>query len=298
MAVQNGVNYDYENCRCGHNGLNHRWGEPDSAYRCTIPTCTCSLFTPLLPAEIQARDEVLRSDPRRFVEIKTGLQTQNDDPEAEFVQGPYRLEIRKTFDRAKPFLAELYQQIPGVDRSLISGVLAEQTITAIKRLGRGREYRQTVLVWKKFCKAWDELSRALIHTITLEQLRDIFKFQKKKGVELNREPEQVWNELYKKWPPWLEDLRQFHDLPMPEAKGKRGRPDMWQIDLQAQKLENHFRELTGSPQREIVGKLLSCAPAIEGVSIDPERIRERKRRRSKQDRHMMQLVATRRVRKN
>jgi len=287
------LNYDYENCRCGHNGLNHGLRDAAGGYRCTVPGCGCALFTPTLsPEEIQARNEVLRSKAREFVEAKKEPPGPNDDPEAVFVQGPYRSEIRKTFDCARPILEKLSQQIPSLDRTLILGCLAEQTRIAMK--WPTREYRKTVLAWKKFCKAWDEFCSAALQTPTLEQLKDTLKTQKKLGVRLNREPEEMYSELYKKWPPWLEKLREALNLPMPEAKGKRGRPEMWWIDLQAQKLEDYFREQTGYPQREIVGDLLSCAPVPKGVSIDTERIRQRKRRRSKKDRHMMRLAAGKR----
>ena len=85
---------------------------------------------------------------------------------------------------------------------------------------------------------------------------------------------------------------------MPEAKGKKGRPDTFWVDAQAQKLEDHFREVMGSPCRDLVEKFLNCAAIPEGVSIDSERIRERKRKRSKQDQHIMRLANRRRVGKN
>jgi hypothetical protein len=221
---------------------------------------------------------------------------QIDDPDS-FIQGPHSLEIRKTFERAKPDLDQLCLEFPHLDRSVIWDALAEQTRIAMD--WPNREYRTQVRAWKKFCKAWDELCRTMFNLPTLDQLQDAYKLQAKKGVKLYREPERVYAEVYKKWPPWLEDLRQAGRFPMPETKGKKGRPDTFWIDAQAQKLEDHFREVTGSPQRKIVERILSCAPVPEGVSIDSERIRERKRKRSKQDRHIMRLAdRSRRVGKN
>jgi len=134
------LNYHYENCQCGHNGLDHNWRDRNSDYRCKVLGCGCSLFTPLLsPEEIRARNAVLNSDPRQFAEVKTESQAPNEDPEAKFVQGPYRFEIRKTFDRARPILEELYQQIPSLDTTLILECLTEATLFAMK--WPDREYR-------------------------------------------------------------------------------------------------------------------------------------------------------------
>lgn len=288
------LNYDYENCRCGHNGLNHGWRDPTGGYRCTVPKCGCSLFSPLLsPEEIRARDEVLRSDPREFVEVKTESQAHNEDPEAEFSQGPYSFEIRKTFERARPILEELFGQCPDLDRRLILDCLKEQTLRALQ--WKTPEDRKKAAAWKKLWKALDEFRSVAFQTPTLEQLKDTFKFQQKKGVKLDRTAQEMWGEFYKKWPPYFEYLRQTHNLPMPEAVGEKGRPKAWWFDVQARRLRDHFEEKMGSPKGEVIESLLNCAPPVPGISMKWEDIRRRlgKWKRDKQAWHIMALSGVR-----
>jgi hypothetical protein len=65
----------------------------------------------------------------------------------------------------------------------------------------------------------------------------------------------------------------------------------WSDDI-AFAMERHFTEKLGTPNRKLMSKLLSCAPVIESLSMESEKIRQRLLKKKRENKKILRHKPT------
>jgi hypothetical protein len=202
------------------------------------------------------------------------------DLESAFVWGSWRKQIQQTFDKATPLIEKLS---PKIDPGYIYYLLREQTYIAMNRANA--DQRKIEQSWVKLCHA---LESFLASVSGGKPSRQIKRALEKAGKDAEEEggKQRLWvrpeelapkpsEEILKELNGYADKLGlpRYEHIASEDSLGGRPRAG-WTNDV-AFAMERHFVAKLGTPNWKDIGKLLSCVPAMESISMGPKQIRQR-----------------------
>lgn len=196
--------------------------------------------------------------------------------ESALIWGPWQKEIRETFSTAQPILEQMSAEL---DPLYLRYLLREQTWIALKY--PNWEQREIEKTWVDLCRAVESFLKATSEQASKELKEDLEN--RRAAVEATGVSVTWWPTVgdFEPSPELVSALKTYSEafglLSYEEALDRKsgGRPTSFWLDAVAFAMKEHFPEKTGLPKWPMVSCLLKCAPSIEGISMEPARIRQR-----------------------
>src|SRR5262245_55881189 len=199
------------------------------------------------------------------------------DLESHLIWGPYPNEVRETLSKA----SSIVDKYASLDPEFVLYLLREQTWIAMN--WPTREHRKIEQAWAELCHGLERFLAAAFGTKTVNEIKRTFQKAKRaakeegRKLEFREQPEDLTSKPSDDLRKALGDYSDKLSLPSYEdiLSGRPGgRPQSWS-DAVALAMKQHFQEKFRSPRWKIIGQLLSCAPPMEGLSMEHEKIRQR-----------------------
>jgi hypothetical protein len=222
-----------------------------------------------MPKRKKSRPRITRRNPR----LKDPSVA--DKFEMTLVWGPYQWKIRETLTAAQDILTQLSTNC---DPAFVLWLLREQTLIAVKYADPYQ--RKVEKSWAGLCHAVQDFLEVLSEP--QKELQEDLQ-QRRAAAEAAGAKVSYWPSVgeLNPSPNLVAALAEYSDqlnlLSYKEVVEPKsgGRPTNFRSDAVALALKNHFQETTDSPKWSTISRLLKCAPPITGISMEPQKIRQR-----------------------